>query len=148
MNLLFYMFFSPRSSLVAQSEQCGYYVSRCRAERKESWGLWYKRQKVVDEQIDVASWCSPLKVITESDSHGSLNILWARLRIHYWYSLIMRALHSECSDTVWLSNGYTWTLTPRSLSGVGAVTLHQMHANGSLLGHSCFQVNMYSLFPW
>lgn len=95
----------------AQPEQCQYYVSSW-AKRKESWGLWYKQQKVADQEIDVLCWCPPLKVITETDSHGSLKILQAGLRIRCWYWLIMRAPHSGCNDTVWLSNGDTWTLTP------------------------------------
>lgn len=113
----------PQVLPTAQSEQCQYYVS-CWAKRKESWGLWYRRQKVASKEIDVPCWCSPLKVITETDSHGSLKILQAWLRIHCWYLLIMRALHSGCNDTVWLSNGYTWTLTLHSLSGDEAVTLN------------------------
>lgn len=81
------------------------------AKRKESWGLWYKLQKVASEEIDVPCWCFPLKVITGTNSHGSLKILQARLRTRCWYLLIMRALHSGCNDPIWLSNRYTWTLT-------------------------------------
>lgn len=115
--------FSPRSPLLPSLKQCQYYVCSW-AKRKESWGLWCKWQKVANEEIDVPCWCSPLKVITETDSHGSLKILEARLRIRCWYSLIMRALHSGCSDTVWLSNGYTWTVTLHSLNGDEAVAFN------------------------
>lgn len=111
----------PSGPHCSQPEQCQYYVCSW-AKRKESWGLWFQQQKVANDQIDVPCWCSLLKVITEANSHGSLKILKARLRIHCWWLLIMRALHSGCSDTVWLSNGYTWTLTPHSLSGDEAVT--------------------------
>ena len=113
----------PQVLTAAQSEQCQYYVS-CRAKRKECWGLWYKWQKVANEEIDVPCWCSPLKFITETDSHRSLKILEARLRILRWYLLLMRALHSECNDTVWLSNGYTWTVTLHSLNKDHAVTFN------------------------
>lgn len=84
----------PQVLTAAQSEQCQYYVS-CWAQKKESWGLWQKQQKVADEEIDVLCWCSPLKVITETDSHGSLKILEAKLRIHCWYLVIITAFYNR-----------------------------------------------------
>lgn len=31
-----------------------------------------------------------------------------------WYFISMKGLHSQCNDPVWVSNGYTWSLTPQS----------------------------------
>lgn len=107
--------------------------------RKESWGALMQMAKVANEEIDVSYWSPPLRVVTETNSHGSLEI-------HCWCCVIMRARHSGRNDTVWLPNGHTWTLTLYSLDGDEAVAHCTSRLNGanlSLLGHWRWQANLW-----
>lgn len=55
-------------------------IIRFWAASEESRGLPHEEQKVASEKIDAPCWRSALKGITGTDSHGSLEILPARLR--------------------------------------------------------------------